>query len=686
MADTEMSSRVWNARRGPVLLPLIDDLRDELLRGRASVSLPMIALLGTSPIGRAELLSQIAGVRLPSADVLPCRAPLVLWLRSGDVDTSVEVHVRGRSDYVQAEQAHDAILRLAAPLAEDGVVVGRVSEDPVCVRVVGRRCADLTVVDLPSIQKEDVAKDEHEQERLRDVLRKYVRPAETLVACAFPEPTLRDLPASEALALAREVDPAGDRTVGVLVRASAPAPKSTSRWRWRPPPVPEAFGGGAAWRIPADDARAPTVTVSPSDVVRQLCDLQVDHVRRVLPLVGSALRSLLQRAEARLIPLSICVTPQESMSELQRSIDSLRKVLWRVVHGDYQVLSEMGGADEAGKSGLSEAGRLCPRIDALLAKYSSSLRENAPRVFEQKWVDEAVEAVSNTSGRSLPNFLSDEAFRSLMRRWHRVYIDLTQEAFKEITRTTLDVLTRLAKASLGSSHPSLRDFLLRRVVQAMKGQIDQAHSQVERALAIEGRVVYTINPHYQATLTALRRCVEEPGDEHRACAASLLLEGSENLDAAMALVDSITEAASGGKSSDSRKSTELQLAAFCYNRIVQKRLADSLMQIVHFHYVEYVSSELGFKLADGVTEDQAHDVLRRGLAEEQERAAMVATQAACQRCIRLISKAGLAHTVPDDALPRWALPADDWSVPDAAAAPPQPVVFPVQSKTPLSRL
>eukprot|EP01062_Namystynia_karyoxenos_P062885 TRINITY_DN55742_c0_g1_i1.p1 TRINITY_DN55742_c0_g1~~TRINITY_DN55742_c0_g1_i1.p1 ORF type:complete len:724 (+),score=240.28 TRINITY_DN55742_c0_g1_i1:112-2172(+) len=682
------------------MLELVDDL-GQLLGGQQgqmdlAVPRPYVALLG-GLAWKAKVLQLLCPVPLPTADG-DLSLPIRFTLRPREHEPTATVAVlsfawRGRADGVRAavERARAAVAAADSDISSRvGSPAEGVGSHMVRVTIEGRGLPHLTVVDLPSMQMENVVKSSAVQQDTRNLLMEHLRPREALILCVCAEESIAPALPRETLDTARAADPEGERTMAVVCRHApadldeVPAAGFFARFMRRRAAEPELQA--AVWRLRSEGDQGPLNFLPASQLPWQVCDLMRDHVRKALPLIGNALRAELQRTGARLQQLSVCVSPLESMNEMQRAVDGLKQVFWRVVHGDYQALDELGLPGE--QPPLAEAGRLCPRVDGILADYEARLRKEAPQVFSGDCAQEAAEAVGNTAGRSLPNFLCDEAFRALMRRWHAPYVAATRDTFKQLTRAALDVLQRLARASLRDGHAGLREFLLHRVLQAMKSQIDEAGRDVERLLAVEQRVVYTINPSYQATLEALRQCVDDPSEERVARAAGLIAEGAEGDAPAREFVQQL--AAALGKEAPPRKVAELQLAAFCYNRVVRKRLSDALMQIAHYHYVEYIGGQLGFRLADGVTAEQAHDVLRPGLQEEQERARLTAQQRACQACVERIARAGLSHTVPDEALPRWALPmpaapqaAELPRAPDAAgpalvatAAPPEPPKVP----------
>lgn len=75
----------------------------------------------------------------------------------------------------------------------------------------------MTLVDLPGITKVPVQGQPADIEaQIRTLIMKYVVPKNALILALSP--ATNDLANSDSLQLAREVDPAGDRTIGVITK------------------------------------------------------------------------------------------------------------------------------------------------------------------------------------------------------------------------------------------------------------------------------------------------------------------------------------------------------------------------------------------------------------------------------------------------------------------------------------
>ncbi len=92
-----------------------------------------------------------------------------------------------------------------------------VSPQPINLRVFSPNVLTLTLVDLPGLTKVPVGDQPKDIEKqIRDMLLKYITKPNAIILAVTAANT--DLANSDGLKLAREVDPDGVRTIGVLTK------------------------------------------------------------------------------------------------------------------------------------------------------------------------------------------------------------------------------------------------------------------------------------------------------------------------------------------------------------------------------------------------------------------------------------------------------------------------------------
>lgn len=92
-----------------------------------------------------------------------------------------------------------------------------ISPLPINLRIYSPNVLTLTLVDLPGLTKVPVGDQPRDIEKqIRDMLMKYISKPSCIVLAVTPANT--DLANSDGLKMAREVDPEGQRTIGVLTK------------------------------------------------------------------------------------------------------------------------------------------------------------------------------------------------------------------------------------------------------------------------------------------------------------------------------------------------------------------------------------------------------------------------------------------------------------------------------------
>ncbi|KDQ33932.1 hypothetical protein PLEOSDRAFT_1110788 [Pleurotus ostreatus PC15] len=203
----------------------------------AQIDLPQICVLGSQSSGKSSVLENIVGRDfLPRGTGIVTRRPLVLQLinraaggqpngaqvngtdknndKAANVDEWGEfLHLPGEKFY-DFNKIRDEIVRDTE--AKTGRNAG-ISPQPINLRIYSPNVLTLTLVDLPGLTKVPVGDQPRDIEKqIRDMLLKYISKPACIILAVTAANT--DLANSDGLKLAREVDPEGTRTIGVLTK------------------------------------------------------------------------------------------------------------------------------------------------------------------------------------------------------------------------------------------------------------------------------------------------------------------------------------------------------------------------------------------------------------------------------------------------------------------------------------
>ncbi|KAK2195364.1 bifunctional Dynamin/P-loop containing nucleoside triphosphate hydrolase/Dynamin [Babesia duncani] len=199
------------------LIPLISRLQSILAwTGESTVDLPTIAVVGAQSVGKSSVLEAIVGLSfLPKGSGIVTQRPLILQLRheAGTKEYAEFGHQRGHI-YDDFQKVKDEIK------AETERLVGNtknVSPIPIFLKVSSPRVVDLTLVDLPGITKVPVGDQNQDIEnQIRQMILEYISKPSCVILALSAANT--DIATSDSLKLAREVDPSGARTIGVITK------------------------------------------------------------------------------------------------------------------------------------------------------------------------------------------------------------------------------------------------------------------------------------------------------------------------------------------------------------------------------------------------------------------------------------------------------------------------------------
>lgn len=210
---------------GQTLIPLINKLQDAFAilpsNGTTTSSsntiqshVPQIAVVGSQSSGKSSLLEALVGRDfLPRGNDIVTRRPLILQLVHSSSSAWGEfLHKKGK-------KYHDfSAIRDEIALETDRVVSGvQISGDPIRLRIFSPHVLTMTLVDLPGMTRVPVGDQPHDIEKqIRKLILKYISAPSCIILAVSP--ANQDLASSDALDLAKRVDPEGIRTVGVLTK------------------------------------------------------------------------------------------------------------------------------------------------------------------------------------------------------------------------------------------------------------------------------------------------------------------------------------------------------------------------------------------------------------------------------------------------------------------------------------
>ncbi|KAF2629218.1 hypothetical protein BU25DRAFT_409126 [Macroventuria anomochaeta] len=220
----------------PSLITLVNKLQDVFttVGVQNPIDLPQIAVVGSQSSGKSSVLENIVGRDfLPRGSGIVTRRPLILQLinraaqsngvkaeevKTSDAESNVDEW--GEFLHIPGQKFHDFNKIREEIIRETEAKTGRnagISPAPINLRIYSPNVLTLTLVDLPGLTRVPVGDQPRDIERqIQDMVLKQISKPNAIILAVTAANT--DLANSDGLKLAREVDPEGQRTIGVLTK------------------------------------------------------------------------------------------------------------------------------------------------------------------------------------------------------------------------------------------------------------------------------------------------------------------------------------------------------------------------------------------------------------------------------------------------------------------------------------
>ncbi|XP_078232394.1 dynamin-1-like protein isoform X1 [Pogona vitticeps] len=226
------------------LIPVINKLQDVFNTvGADIIQLPQIVVVGTQSSGKSSVLESLVGRDLlPRGTGIVTRRPLILQLvhvsaedrrkTAGDEnDPATWKHSRHLAKGVDAEE-WGKFLHTKNKLYTDFDEIRQeieneterisgnnkgISPEPIHLKIFSPNVVNLTLVDLPGMTKVPVGDQPKDIElQIRELILRFISNPNSIILAVTAANT--DMATSEALKIAREVDPDGRRTLAVITK------------------------------------------------------------------------------------------------------------------------------------------------------------------------------------------------------------------------------------------------------------------------------------------------------------------------------------------------------------------------------------------------------------------------------------------------------------------------------------
>uniref|UniRef100_A0A4W4DRN6 Dynamin-1-like protein n=1 Tax=Electrophorus electricus TaxID=8005 RepID=A0A4W4DRN6_ELEEL len=624
------------------LIPIINRLQEVFLTvGAEIIQLPQIVVVGSQSSGKSSVLESLVGRDfLPRGSGIVTRRPLVLQLvtvpplaQREKQENGIKAEEWGTFLHCKKQIFTDfAEIRKEIEEETDRTTNNKgISPEPIHLKIYSPNVLNLTLVDLPGITKVPVGdQPEDIESQVQDMILSFISNPNSLILCVSPANS--DLATSDALKLAREVDPDGRRTLLVVSKLDLmdAGTDALEVLLGRVIPVRLGIVGvvnrsqhdlntsksvADAWR----DEQAflqrhyPSVTSRAGSryLARTLGRLLMHHIRDCLPELRARATSLTSQYQARL-------------SGYGRPVDDPSTTLLHIVTkfaSDYRDTIE-GTARHIQTSELCGGARICYIFHETFGRTLQSI-DPLGGLTEL----DILTAIRNATGPRPALFVPEVSFELLVKR----QIKRLEEPSLRCVELVHEELQRIIQHC--SSHstqellrfPKLHDSIVEVVTSLLRKRLPITNEMVHNLVAIELAYINTKHPDFtdaaQVSASVNSQQSAEAGKPQKK--ERMTSEEKGPLAAfgspvkAVNLLDTPVPISRKLSTREQRDCEVIQRLIKCYFLIVRKSIQDSVPKTVMHFLVNHVKERLQSEL---VGQLYKQPLLQELLIESQETA------------------------------------------------------------------
>ncbi|CAO3563132.1 unnamed protein product [Mortierella alpina] len=490
------------------------------------VDLPQIVVIGSQSSGKSSVLENIVGRDfLPRGSGIVTRRPLVLQLINRPVPNPATKDGESKDDkdaeddkkepeewgeflhqpgvkYTDFNLIRDEIVRDTD--AKTGKNAG-ISPLPINLRIYSPNVLTLTLVDLPGLTKVPVGDQPKDIEKqIRDMIVKYISKPNSIILAVTPANT--DLANSDGLRLARDVDPEGTRTIGVLTKIDLMDPGTD---------VVDILAGRV---VPLTLGYVPVVNRGQRDIdTKKAIARSLEEERRFFenhvaymskaqycgtPYLARRLSMILMRRINHTLP-EIKAKIQAALVKYQTELASLGDMLGDgsgqasiVLNIITEFCSEFrtiidGNSTDLTSFELSGGARISFVFHEL---FSNGVKSLDP--FDQVKDVDIRTILYNSSGSSPALFVGTTAFEVIIKQQIKRLEDPSLRCVNIVFDELVRILTQLLSKQLFKRFPQLKDRFYQVVINFLRKQLSPTNKLVQDLISMESVYINTGHPDF----------------------------------------------------------------------------------------------------------------------------------------------------------------------------------------------
>ena len=416
-----------------------------------SIKLPQIVVVGSQSAGKSSVLEGIVRKNfLPRGGGIVTRRPLIIQITQDNLSHQSWACFLHNPDkkYTDFDEVRDEIV------AETDRLCGNsknILPDPITLKIYSSDLPTLTLVDLPGVVKVPVdGQPENIEEQTINLVKSFVQNPNSIILAVSPGNV--DLANSEALKIARQVDPESRRTVAVITKADLMERTTENRLVLEGKSIPVKLGIiGVINRSQAkiDEEQPIDKCLEEEDIffkshyhyisgemgtpylTKRLCKILLENVKECLP------ELIIRITEQK-------VLQQNVLDSLGTKVDDPLEMLVQILYKFCQTFDN----NMEGKQTI----RLTNGIDIsggqhLFQQFENTISTELELIVLSADIEEMIECeIRSASGAKPSLFTPNIAFTNLASNQVKIYVQPVKKCIKKCSETITEITMMLSRS------------------------------------------------------------------------------------------------------------------------------------------------------------------------------------------------------------------------------------------------
>jgi GTPase SAR1 family protein len=591
-------------------LDVNDEIR-EVLGESVDINTSSIVVVGDQSSGKSSVLERLSGVELPRGQDIVTRVPLELRMKKSD-KTKIHIWAEGleKKQLLDLSTIYKEIDTLTRGIAGDNA---NIVNKPIYLSIEKPDVPDLTLIDLPGITRNPIrGQAANIHSIVVSLIKQYITPVEAVIMCVLS--ATEDFTNSEALQLAKEVDPERKRTCAAITKIdkadSGVQPKLdiltelnlTLGWV----AVRNRTSEELSKNITTEKARINEATffqqhpewklIPPNyrgvdELGKLLTNIQIARIRATLPNTIKSIRVKLNLHinELDQIKSVLFDTPEGSFAESMRLVDNAAEIVRRLLRAEYEFLPPERN---------SKPVRLAPRMFELYEKFANNIRKTMSMYLNKNFEKRIEECVKEKRGYGLSNFVPFSIIEDLVREEIGKFDEPCMLLLDDI-RAYLESQVQGEVSFHFRKFPILKEEISQKILDELKKKSDSVIERTQVTLKMQ-LDIFTMNSFYMETVSKVRNLIRQasaqPGSygatQFSALASTLVPDNTLHAQQLSSFMQSKVQSTSN----EDLTILDVQISMFAFMEILVKRVVDEIILTMRF----FLSNPLPQLIKDAV--------------------------------------------------------------------------------------